>query len=227
MGENEHQSREWSIDFNQGNNVEEVLEPGPDCCIYRVPQYLRKINEEAYTPGFISIGPLHYGSIELMGMEKQKTRLLLKFRERVGAQKLEEFETYIQNQEQRIRNHYSVTSKLHREEYIKVILRDAVFIVELFVRNDSGTQDFLLDNAQQKVYLMIDLLLLENQIPYFVLNHLYSSAVPSSVGHPSFLSLCCNFFMFDSLQFPEQPKHFTDLYRHTAVGELQPTEQSS
>ena len=69
MGENDNQSREWSIDIDQENNLEEVLELGHDCYIYRVSQYLRKINEEPFTPGFISIGPLHYGSTELMGME--------------------------------------------------------------------------------------------------------------------------------------------------------------
>ena len=29
----------------------------PECCIYRVPPRLRQVNEEAYTPMLISIGP--------------------------------------------------------------------------------------------------------------------------------------------------------------------------
>lgn len=30
------------------------------CCIYRVPDRLRKVNPEAYTPQMLLIGPLHH-----------------------------------------------------------------------------------------------------------------------------------------------------------------------
>jgi hypothetical protein len=42
------------------------------CCIYRVPNKLRQVNKEAYTPKLVSIGPFHHGLEELKGMEKQK-----------------------------------------------------------------------------------------------------------------------------------------------------------
>ena len=40
----------------------EKLEPpvSTECCIYKVPYYLHKLNEEAYTPQVISIGPIHH-----------------------------------------------------------------------------------------------------------------------------------------------------------------------
>ncbi|TXG62556.1 hypothetical protein EZV62_009550 [Acer yangbiense] len=231
MADNEHQSREQSINIDQDNNLEEILEAGPDCCIYKVPQYLRKINEEAYTPYFISIGPLHYGRKELMGMERQKRRYWSEFGKRLNnVQKLEEFKTYIKNQEQTIRAHYSVTSTISSSKYVEIILCDAIFIIELFMRNDGGHKDFLLNNAQHIVSISQDLLLLENQISYFILNHLYSSVFPSS-GHPSFFALCLKFFenteMFN-WSFSEQPqlKHFTDFLRCAAVGQVQRTVQS-
>jgi hypothetical protein len=31
------------------------------CCIYKVPDPLRKLNEEVYNPQVISIGPFHHG----------------------------------------------------------------------------------------------------------------------------------------------------------------------
>ncbi|KAL5862306.1 hypothetical protein ACOSQ3_003593 [Xanthoceras sorbifolium] len=227
MEKNEHQSREWSIDIDRENNLEEILEPASDCCIYRVPQFLRNINEEAYTPKLISIGPLHYGRKELMGMEEQKRRYWAKFGERVSVRKLEEFETYIRNQEQSIRDHYSVSSTLQSSKYISMILRDVVFIIELFVRNiEPGPSDFLLDKSQLRTYIMLDLLLLENQLPYFVLNDLYSSAFRSERGNPSFFVLSRKFFeamkMFN-WSFSEQPqvKHFTDFLRRAVVLEGQ------
>ncbi|KAK2650761.1 hypothetical protein Ddye_018250 [Dipteronia dyeriana] len=227
MGKNENQSKDQycSIDISK---LEEILEPKADCCIYRVPRFLRKVNEEAYTPKLISIGPLHYHCREeLMGMETQKQRYRMKFQERVGIVKLGELETYISDQEQHIRDHYAVSSTLKSSEYIAMILNDAVFIIELFVRNDGGLDDFLLKKSQLKTYIMLDLLLLENQIPYFVLNHLYSSAFPEN---PSFFSLCHNFFctmgMFN-WSFSEQPqvKHFTDFLRRAVVLQIQPKVQ--
>ncbi|TXG62554.1 hypothetical protein EZV62_009548 [Acer yangbiense] len=236
MAENDHRSSEWStFGIDQENNLEEVLEPGPNCCIYRVPQYLRKINEEAYTPSLISIGPLHYGRRELMRMENQKRRYWSKFDQRVNAQKLEEFKTYIQSQEQCIRDHYSVSSTLPSLEYVAMILRDAVFIIELIMRKYYDTCDFLL-KPPLVISIKKDLLLLENQIPYFVLNNLYTFCFPSREGDPSFFLLSLNFFygilifkqLSSSTLLAEQPevKHFTDLLRVSLVMKFQPAVQS-
>jgi hypothetical protein len=41
------------------------------CCIYKVPQKIRKLNQEAYTPTIVSIGPFHYGDKRLESMESQ------------------------------------------------------------------------------------------------------------------------------------------------------------
>ncbi|KAK2650756.1 hypothetical protein Ddye_018245 [Dipteronia dyeriana] len=231
MGENDQHkySREWSIDIDKGNKLEEVLEPGTDCCIYRVPQHLRKINEEAYTPSLISIGPLHFGREELMGMESQKRRYWSEFAKRPNiAQKLEEFETYIKNQEQTIRAHYSVTSTILSSEYIEIILRDAIFIIELFLRKYHLTEDFLL-KPPLEISITVDLLLLENQLPYFVLNDLYSIAFPTSKGNPSvFFDISVKFFngmsIFNhlSISADQQPrvKHFTDILRRCLLKEV-------
>jgi hypothetical protein len=44
-----HQDR---VLANEITKMLEILEPplSPECCIYRVPSDLRKLNEEAYTP---------------------------------------------------------------------------------------------------------------------------------------------------------------------------------
>ncbi|KAL5794956.1 hypothetical protein ACOSP7_003550 [Xanthoceras sorbifolium] len=222
MEANGHQSRELLIDIYEENNLMDVLEPMPDCCIYRVPQHLRKINEEAYTPRIISIGPLHYGRKELMGMENQKRRYWSKFVGRLNAQQLEEFETYIRNEEQHIRDHYSVSSNLWNIEMIRY---DVVFVIELFLRYYE-TGNLLLCTPHLINSLAIDLLLLENQLPYYVLDDLYTNACkacPSSEGFPSFFDLSLKFFSvmdifkYDSNLGQPKVKHFTDLLRHALV----------
>ncbi|XP_054815265.1 UPF0481 protein At3g47200-like [Prosopis cineraria] len=54
----------------------------PTCCIYRVPLTIRHLNEEAYTPKVISIGPFHYGDPRLQDMEEHKQILFKAFMQR-------------------------------------------------------------------------------------------------------------------------------------------------
>ncbi|CAL8121106.1 unnamed protein product [Prunus armeniaca] len=49
-----------------------VLDQPDKWCIYRVPSKLRKVNEAAYTPQLLSIGPFHHGKPELKDMETHK-----------------------------------------------------------------------------------------------------------------------------------------------------------
>jgi hypothetical protein len=60
-------------------------------CIYRVPKQLRKVNEEAYTPKLVSIGPFHHihrksdkekYKLDLKDMEEHKLKYLDDFLKR-------------------------------------------------------------------------------------------------------------------------------------------------
>lgn len=47
--------------------------------IYTVPDGLRRVKEEAYTPRLVSIGPLHRGTKHLQAMEATKLRYVSHF----------------------------------------------------------------------------------------------------------------------------------------------------
>lgn len=186
------EQKEWIIDFDEN------LEPQAECCIYRVPRALRRKNEEAYTPKVISIGPLHHGKDELADMEKQKIRYKREFRKRIRPEKWQQLINFIEENEKRIRNSYEENSKLEKLEFITMILYDAVFIIELFLRwpTERSDDDFLLDRACLANTVWLDLQLLENQLPFFVLDGLYKSTFPNldpESGDPSFISLSCVF----------------------------------
>ena len=130
-------------------------------------------------------------------MERQKIRYRREFSKRITPETWQEFVTFIQNHEQRIRNCYEETSKLEKLEFITMILYDALFIIELFLRHF----EFLMDssnaapyNAPLRLDIWLDLVLLENQLPYFVLEELYMIAFPSNINCLSFLYLSCLFF---------------------------------
>jgi hypothetical protein len=105
----------------------------PGCCIYFVPKNLRKINKAAYTPKLVSIGPFHHGLKELRDMEKHKLRYFKDFLYRTGRSQ-EDLLKIIQDNEVRIRHCYSKDYKLSSTGFVKIILLDAIFIIELFVR---------------------------------------------------------------------------------------------
>ncbi|XP_044481474.1 UPF0481 protein At3g47200-like [Mangifera indica] len=207
-------------------NIKEDPDPHPDqLCIYRVPKSIRKGNQEAYTPQIVSIGPLHYGREDLKGMEKQKQNYVAKFFEERTDKKREEVLAFIINQEQKIRKCYSEAWERESEVYVGMILRDAIFVIELFMRKSGNHKsDFFINTPAEMYALQLDLLLLENQLPYFLLEDLYKFLVPKG---ESFRELCLNFFR-DQMFFPDNPKtelknefkHFTGMQRAALVGDF-------
>ncbi|XP_031273365.1 UPF0481 protein At3g47200-like [Pistacia vera] len=192
-----------------------------DCCIYRVPTRIRKVNEETYTPQAISIGPFHHQKTELGIMENLKEGYVDHFFSRTTLEKREKVLAFIQEHELKIRDCYSEPCTLNNDDYVTMILRDAIFIIEVFLSNyeQDDEQDSVPEiKPTEKLALMLDFILLENQLPYFLLEGLYKIVV----SRPPFINLCCDFFrrpneMFDSVPDQSEIKHFTDLLRVALV----------
>ncbi|KAK3195192.1 hypothetical protein Dsin_026502 [Dipteronia sinensis] len=208
----------------------EPLEPPNEHCIYEVPLNFR-IRNNVYTPLLFSIGPLHYGKVGLAVMEHQKVEYYKKFCSRLFDDDpcLEEFMSFLQQHETRIRNSYRYVSGIcpfESDVFQKMILHYSIFILELLLENHEGAKDGLLNQTLLKDALIRrDLVLLENQVPYFVLEKLYKLFY--GIIHPSLLILSCNFLCIcmpkEVLSLPrkEQEKiqvaHFTDLARSALV----------
>jgi hypothetical protein len=63
--------------------------------------------------------------------------------------------------------------------FVEIILVDAIFIIELFLRyskNPDDKTDYILSKPWLVSNIADDLILLENQLPYFVLIELYKYA---------------------------------------------------
>lgn len=203
-------------------DMDAILEPPAECCIYRVPKDLRKVNEEAYTPQVISIGPLHHDKES--DMEKQKIRYVREFSKRITEKTWQEFINFIEENEQSIRNCYAEMPKFEKIDFITMILYDAVFIMEHLLRwryKADFKSEFLLNNPRVRAAIRRDLQLLENQLPYMVLEGLYKLAFDSKPRqeYPSLCLLSCGFFydsMFKGLRTEKEEvnKHFKDLIEH-------------
>ncbi|XP_034900892.1 UPF0481 protein At3g47200 [Populus alba] len=142
------------------------------CCIYRVPNLLRNVKPEAYTPQLISIGPLHHGDAKLKIMQRKK---LICFREyRMSDERIMDLVNIIRKKEKDIRQYYSKNfDKIGSMDFIEMILLDAVFIIE-FIRESNVSEDgpknlepWMMSDIKE------DLMLLENQLPFFIIEEIY------------------------------------------------------
>ncbi|KAL5175423.1 UPF0481 protein [Glycine soja] len=206
-----------------------------ECCIYRVPFDIRKLNQDAYTPKVVSIGPFHHnGNPRLQNMEKHKLIYCKAFLERTNTS-LESWIHYIQDVEPRFRSCYSDALEFTKEELVKIILVDSGFIFGLFWldsdRENSGNNGSILLKPWLTTNVRLDLLLLENQLPFFVLDHLFDLSMQSytslslpgegKMAIPSFIALTFGYFSFyDTSNLRSnlsshgvEIKHFTDLLR--------------
>ncbi|XP_050379435.1 UPF0481 protein At3g47200-like [Argentina anserina] len=185
-----------------------------ELCIYRVPEKLRKVKEDAYKPLVVSIGPLHRNEVYLAPMLQHKlhyTATLLNLNPQVedqGSNKwLEKCIETIQGLDKMIRRCYIEEIDCTDYELAEMMLVDGCFILELFLRFDrtlnymkleDKRSDPVLKSAWNMTALKHDLALLENQIPFFILEILYNAIRPrikNSCDVPeSVISLALSFF---------------------------------
>uniref|UniRef100_A0A1J3GBF8 UPF0481 protein n=1 Tax=Noccaea caerulescens TaxID=107243 RepID=A0A1J3GBF8_NOCCA len=246
------------LDLESGK-IHELNKPAPGtwrfrkdpalCCIYRVPNCMRQVNPEAYTPQTVLIGPLHHSlkskalkslgdmtdtkSMDYLNMERHKKMYLAKFAKRVGGENsIDGFRRAIEEDEELIRESYSEsTAWIESPEFVEMILHDSVFILELILRNfekkkAEKTGDPLMDETCQGDIARRDLTLLENQLPYFLLDKLFEPIIHTlfqEVDDITFRKLVIDFFL-DGSQGPIRVysnfSHFTDLLRCVRVETL-------
>ena len=170
-------------------------------CIFRVPEVLRRHNVLAYTPDIVSIGPYHpRGNLQFQAMENLKydylrDLLLHMDRSHDGDMKLEAsinklidyilVHTKVQAMaefERKARDFYAHPFEtLMKTEFLHMMILDGCFLVQIFRKfvnkeqRDINDPLFNMDCMFQ--YICHDLLLLENQIPWFVLQYIYELTV--------------------------------------------------
>ncbi|KAA8525410.1 hypothetical protein F0562_007272 [Nyssa sinensis] len=194
-------------------------------CIYRVPKKLHQINEAAYTPLRVSIGPFHHGRKGLEAMEDHKWRYLQNFLQST-KKGMAEFVKLIKNNEGKVRQCYAETIDFHSDKFVEIILVDAVFIIGVLLRHSLPYLADENDRIFGKSWRMIsdikrDLMLLENQLPFFILEDLFEEVtLQSQYESLSMIKLTHNFYK-DSVELEEnlrstnstEVKHFIDFLR--------------
>ncbi|XP_042493093.1 UPF0481 protein At3g47200-like [Macadamia integrifolia] len=156
--------------------IEQKLDKVPssptDCSIYRVPKTLADEKPEAYIPHMVSIGPFHHGQQHLQPTEARKMHYFKMFLDRKKPQgaALSDYVKAVRGLEERAYQCYPDLKVDERDNFVLMMVVDGCFILELLY-----SYSFFEATSNYKwVYLVtLDLILLENQLPMFVLEALY------------------------------------------------------
>ncbi|XP_078161964.1 UPF0481 protein At3g47200-like [Carex rostrata] len=142
--------------------------------IFRTPHNISQTKKNLFEPSVISIGPFHHGQKHLRAMEDQKRRFLRDFLSLGDHISLDLCISEMKLLETRTRRCYSETfNDLDSNEFVKMILLDGCFVLEYFIKLSNGDWDSVQEVGWNSSFVDSDLLLLENQIPFFIIEKLY------------------------------------------------------
>ncbi|KAI3996795.1 hypothetical protein MKX01_041095 [Papaver californicum] len=152
--------------------------------IFIIPSYVKERNPDVYQPKMVSIGPYHYGKPELEPMQSHKNRAVYQFLKRspTGAT-VEKYVDELKLVYDRLWGSYEQDPQLGNwtpDDFIKLMMVDGIFLLEFLnvlhgnrKGNDYADTDPIFGKRGHILkysYVIEDLLLLENQVPYLVLS---------------------------------------------------------
>uniref|UniRef100_A0A0D9W6W3 Uncharacterized protein n=1 Tax=Leersia perrieri TaxID=77586 RepID=A0A0D9W6W3_9ORYZ len=185
--------------------AEEAACPWARLSVYRVPKSLRDGDERAYMPQVVSIGPLHRGRRRLREMERHKWRALHHVLKRT-ARDVTAYLNAVRPLEDRVRACYEGhVAGMQGNELAECLVLDGTFVLELFrgaLDGGKGFADDLGYSRHDPIFAMRgamhairnDMILLENQIPLFVLDLLLQLQVGDPVQTGVVAGLALRFF---------------------------------
>ncbi|KAF5464943.1 hypothetical protein F2P56_014980 [Juglans regia] len=165
-----------------------------ECCMFKVHEQLRKVNEKAYKPMLLAIGPYNdHGRVGQGLMEEHKLQYLKQMLKRKNESSVEAYFRALRELEERARNCYVECISLTTNEFVEMMLLDGCFIIEFFrkcqMRNLRDKHDPIFQLSWILPKVTRDLLLFENQLPFFVLTKLFmmiessQTPLPNRSGH--------------------------------------------
>ncbi|KAJ3704799.1 hypothetical protein LUZ61_008504 [Rhynchospora tenuis] len=121
-----------------------------------------------FEPSVISIGPYHRGRPHLRAMEEKKWSILQDFLTREGRA-LQDCISVIKEAEKRARCCYSEPFAMSSDDFVEMMVLDGCFILEFFCRSFVTNDLEAIKEGWNSWFIETDLMLLDNQIPYFII----------------------------------------------------------
>ncbi|KAI7735355.1 hypothetical protein M8C21_025481 [Ambrosia artemisiifolia] len=205
-GNNIHYAKDLTMDLERGDenmnqeSVQRLLslvsielssrtkKPSPS--IYMAPDILRNLSESSFIPRIVSIGPLHRDDENLKAFEAQKVSCLANLFSRIDVPNEEILKACMESvyaSMEQIKACYVWPTKVYPyPEIAEMMVLDACFILEFIccrmdydLSEDKSSESYQLSRA-----IYFDLVLLENQIPFFILDQIYQCTLFKCPGNP-------------------------------------------
>lgn len=170
--------------------------------IFRIPDILYRHKQDAdlaYRPNGFSIGPFHhdkpYAEVTLEIKDKYLDVVVNRFGSR--DETLGKLHNAVKEVSERARLCYAEQVKIDREKFVEMLVRDSCFMIELFSRyyKFPSNTNYTLPSTLMFQFTYHDLILLENQVPWFVLKKVFDLVGHTTVQPPVPLHfLAINFF---------------------------------
>ncbi|XP_044500821.1 UPF0481 protein At3g47200-like [Mangifera indica] len=224
---------QFSIEISEDNqalitslkqNMEKASYAG---CICRVSPEISGENRKAFVPVKVSIGPLHKDLHK--NMENHKLRYLYSLLNRSPNEEagLDSCVQALKELEAKARSYYAEDlNHIISDDFVKLMLIDGGFIIELFlkcsVKGLKRRSDPIFSTPGLLFELRCDMILLENQIPFIVLQRLFQIVPMPKQCNQSLTDLASRFFRnmipgdykLTREKFGQEGNHLLDLIRH-------------
>ncbi|GLJ35883.1 hypothetical protein SUGI_0720150 [Cryptomeria japonica] len=179
------QSR-WVISIRDGLCADKEKEEEKEfvIAVFNVPKELLAVKPSAYIPQSVSIGPYHQWRSELYEMERYKVAAARRFQQRINGLKFESVVEELKKHEWQIRSYYHKYLDYNEDALSWLMALDASFVLEclqFYVKQaDQASKEVasevkqlgrVLDPSGRSAThnsIMRDLMMLENQVPLFV-----------------------------------------------------------
>ncbi|KAH6789122.1 hypothetical protein C2S51_004128 [Perilla frutescens var. frutescens] len=157
--------------------VRQLGNPATECkpTIFEVDDRLRQVNVKDYEPEIISIGPIHRGKDHVKSMEQHKVRYLQQILQKRADLSLDIFVKKLREIEENARKYYSTSLNLNTDKFVEMLLLDGCFVIQL-IRTyffDGKADNDPVFESETLSQIRHDLMLFENQLPFFVMNQLF------------------------------------------------------
>lgn len=165
----------------------------PKSCIFKVPEVLRRHNPKVYQPDVVSIGPFHdRRRPQFQPVEKVKHWYLHNFLSRTNTS-LEGLIKAVMEKGNACSFYADPIDHLSPSDFVEMMILDGCFMVELFwkkkVKDPSIENDLIFKTTYMFQHICRDLLLLENQLPWFILKCIWDKGSYDKVPSLSILML--------------------------------------
>ncbi|CAN8236075.1 unnamed protein product [Cochlearia groenlandica] len=161
----------WVNNVRKSLDLEEAEEEDLEnvtVSIFTVPKALRCSHQDSYTPHRVSIGPYHCLKPELHEMERYKLLIAKKLRKSSKLFKFHDLVEKLQSMEIKIRACYHKYIAFNGETLLWIMAVDSSFLIE-FLKNYGLKKVETLINRVNYNEILRDIMMIENQIPLFVL----------------------------------------------------------